>query len=78
MVLDVRDVADCHHGGGLFDCNAWTLSAQRIVDAGDVFVDVVHVISCLRRVNAWQKKNVYVLRRVERVNCAQDVANMGL
>ena len=56
VVLDVRDVADCHHGGGFFGCNAWMLSAQRIVDAGDVFVDVVHAISCLRRVNAWQKK----------------------
>ena len=56
VVLDVRDVVDCHHGGALFGCNAWTLSAQRIVDAGDVFVDVVHAISFFRRVNAWQKE----------------------
>ena len=52
-------MADCHHGGALFGCNAWTLSAQRIVDAGDVFVDLVHTyvpISFFRRVNAWQKK----------------------
>ena len=56
MVLDVRDVADCHHGGGFGFCNDWTLSAHRIVDAVDVFVDVVHDISFFRCVNAWQKE----------------------
>ena len=44
--------------GASFGCNFWTLSAQRIFDAGDVyvFVDMVHAISCFRHVNAWQKK----------------------
>ena len=73
MVLDVRDVVDCHHGGALFGCNAWTLSAQRIVDAGDVFVKVVHAISFLKACECLTKRNAYVLR-VEQVNCAQDVA----
>ena len=46
--LDVRDVADCHHGGVLLGCSLRTLSAQRICDAEEVLVEVVQAILCFR------------------------------